>query len=329
MSDVTGGVVGIVALNLGGPESLDEVEPFLRRLFADPEVIRLGWLRFLQPLFARVVARRRAPFSRQAYAQIGGCSPILAESTAQAVAVAEELLLRGVAARPYVAMSCSRPFAAEAVAAMKNDGVGRALALPLFPHYSGSTTGSAFGALTRAGAGLDLALVEHYPDAPGYVAAVADRVRDALLRLPEAHRETAPVLWSAHGLPESYIRHGDPYLDDVRVTVAAATRILGLGARGVLCFQSRVGRRKWLGPTTEETIDRLAKSGHTALAICPVSFTGEHIETLQEIDILYRDRARALGIKHFERAAAVACHPAFIGALADLAVKAAAARGWA
>ena len=169
---------------------------------------------------------------------------------------------------------------------------------------------------------------QRYAELPGYIDAFCERLREAQATLPEPARDEAPVLFSAHGLPESYIERGDPYLDDIRITVATVTRRLGLGPRAQLCFQSRLGRRKWLGPYTEQAIERLAEAGHTALVICPVAFTGEHIETLQEIDILYRERAAALGITHFARARTVGCHPAFIDALAALAVAAASERGW-
>lgn len=325
------GPLGIVLLNLGGPDSPEAVEPFLRNLFADPEVIQLGWLRFAQPTLARLLARRRAPLSRAAYAQIGGRSPIRDESQAQARAVAEAMTRLGVPARPYVAMACWHPFSDEAVAAMRADGVARAVAVPLFPHHSRSTSGSSFAVLDRAaaGSGLDLARVDSYPDAPGYVEAVCARLRDALATLPAEVRGEAPVLFSAHGLPESYIRRGDVYLDHIRITVAAVTRALELGHRARLCFQSRLGRSRWLGPYTEETIDQLAAAGHAAVVVCPIAFTGEHIETLQEIDILYRERAAARGIRHWARARTVGVHPAFVDALAGLAVSAARQRGWA
>ncbi len=137
------------------------------------------------------------------------------------------------------------------------------------------------------------------------------------------------MLFSAHGLPECYIRHGDPYLDDIRSTVAAVTQRLGLDRRSQLAFQSRVGRQPWLAPTTEAALDSLAAAGHRAVVVVPVSFTGEHLETLQEIDILYRERAAARGIASFARARAVGCHPAFIAELAALLISAARDRGWA
>jgi len=323
--------LAIVALNLGGPDSPDAVEPFLRNLFADPDVIQLGpLLRPLQPLIARVIARRRAPVSRAAYQQIGGRSPILAESTDQAKAIAAELVGRGHAALPFVAMACWKPFSADAVAAIRAAGIHHAVAVPLYPHYSITTTGSSFKALARAvdGTSVEVAHVEHYPDAAGYIEALCDRVAEAIATLPAEHRATAPIVFSAHGLPESYIRRGDPYLDEIRTTVGAATRRVGIGGREQLAFQSRLGRQKWLGPSTEEVLRELAAAGHRALVICPVAFTGEHIETLQEIDILYREQAQKQGITHFARARTVGTHPAFIGALADLAEGAARAKGW-
>jgi ferrochelatase len=326
------GPLGLVALNLGGPDSLDDVEPFLRRLFGDPDVIQLGWARPLQPLLARLVARRRGPVSRAAYAQIGGRSPIREETNAQAAAVAAELGRRGLAVRPVVAMAAWHPLANEAVAELRAHGVRRAVALPLYPHKSRATTGSSLGQLEKARAqagGLEIAAIERYPDAEGYLGAVAARIEEALLTLPPERRADAPVLFSAHGLPEVYIRRGDPYLDDVRTTVLAVTRRLGLGARARLCFQSRVGPQRWLRPTTEAVLDELAAAGTPAVVVVPIAFTGEHIETLQEIDILYRERAEKAGIAHFARARTVGCHPAFIAALADLVLAAARARGWA
>lgn len=323
--------LAIVALNLGGPDSPEAVEPFLRNLFADPDVIQLGrLLRPIQPLIAGLIARRRAPFSRAAYRQIGGRSPILGESADQARAITTELERRGRTALPFVAMACWKPFSADAVAAMRAAGVLRAVAVPLYPQYSITTTGSSFKALERAleGTSIQLARVDSYPDVPGYIEALGDRVREAIATLPDEHRASAPVVFSAHGLPESYIRKGDPYLDEIRTTVGAVTRRLGIKGREQLSFQSRLGRQKWLGPSTEEVLHALAAAGNRAVVVCPVAFTGEHLETLQEIDILYREQAHAQGIAHFARARTVGCHPAFIGALADLADSAARAREW-
>jgi ferrochelatase len=332
--------IGLVVMNLGGPSSLDDVEPFLRRLFGDPDVIQLGWLSFLQPLLARTIAKRRGPESRAAYQRIGGRSPIREETTAQANAVAAELVRRGVAVRPVVAMAAWHPFADEALNELAAQGIDRAVALPLYPHESRATTGSSLNQLEAARAarseakgttagGIEIAAIKRYPDAEGYVQAVAERVEEAIVKLPPQHRETAPILFSAHGLPESYIRRGDPYLDDVRTTVEAVTRRLKLSARSRLCFQSRVGPQRWLGPATDVLLAQLAAEGTTAVVVVPVAFTGEHIETLEEIDIRYKEQAQHAGIVHFARARTVGCHPAFIAALADLVESAAHARGWA
>ncbi len=336
--------LGVVLLNLGGPDNLAAVEPFLRNLFADPDVIQLPpVVRLFQPLIARMIAQRRGPQSRAAYAQIGGRSPIADESQAQAEAVTTALGQRGVREHAVVAMGCWHPFSDEAIATLASLGIRRAVAVPLFPHYSRTTTGSSFVALdkaiARAKAGrafgnrasdtLELARVERYPTASGYLDALVDRVRAAAAIVPHGERATVPVLFSAHGLPESYIQRGDPYLDEIRMTVAAIVERLGLAGRARLCFQSRVGPQRWLGPTTEEALGAVAREGHRSVVVVPVAFTGEHIETLQEIDILYKEEAERAGIACFARARTVGTHPAFIGALADLALDAARARGWA
>jgi len=315
---------------MGGPDSPAAAQPFLRNLFADPDIIQLRWARPLQPILARFIAHRRAPLSRAAYAQIGGRSPIREESTAQVQAVVEAMAASGVAAKPYLAMSYWHPFPVETAAAMQAEGITRALLLPLYPHRSRTTTGSAFRTIESAleARGIATSRIEGYATAPGFIEAMCDRISEASTRLPEPERATAPVLFSAHGLPESYIRRGDPYLDDVRSTVAAVTRRLGLETRWHLAFQSRVGRQRWLAPATEETLDSLASAGHRAVVVVPVSFTGEHLETLQEIDILYRERAAARGIASFARARAVGCHPVFISELAALLISAARNRGW-
>jgi protoporphyrin/coproporphyrin ferrochelatase len=323
-------MLAVVALNMGGPDSPEAVEPFLRNLFADPDIIQLGCARPLQPLLARFIARRRASFSRAAYAQIGGRSPIREESQSQVTAVAKAMAEAGIEARPYLAMSYWHPFPAEVAAAMQSDGATRALLLPLYPHRSRTTSGSAFRTIESALAGtkIETARLEGYATAPGYVEALCDRITEAAGQLPEPERPTAPVLFSAHGLPEAYVRRGDPYLDDVRATMAAVSRRLGLEKRARLAFQSRVGRRRWLGPSTEEALAALASTGQSSVLVVPLSFTGEHVETLQEIDIVYRARAAAGGITNFARARTVGCHPAFISELASRLVAAARAKGW-
>jgi ferrochelatase len=327
---IEGAPLGLIALNLGGPGSLDDVRPFLQRLFADPEVLQIRWAP-LRNFIAWRIARGRAPFSREAYGQIGGRSPILQETTAQVEAVSEALARRGIPTVPVVAMAAWHPLADEALATLARRGVQRAIALPLYPQESRTTTDSSLNQIEAARArhpGLEIAAVRRYPDVEGYLRAVVERIGEAIATLPPEHAATAPVLFSAHGLPEDYIRKGDPYLDDIRVTFQAVSRRMRLGSRARLCFQSRVGPKRWLGPATETVLDELAADGTPAVVVVPIAFTGEHIETLQEIDILYRERAAKAGITHFARARTVGTHPAFIAALADLAEGAARARGW-
>jgi ferrochelatase len=324
------GEIGIIALNLGGPDSLDDVRPFLKNLFNDPEVLQIRWSP-LRTFVAWSIARSRAPFSREAYAQIGGRSPILAETTAQARAVTDALTARGIATVSVVAMAAWHPQADEALATLAARGVRRAIALPLYPQESRTTTDSSLNQIEAARArqpGMEIAAIRRYPDAEGYLSAVVARIEEAIATLPPEHTATAPVLFSAHGLPEAYIRKGDPYLDDIRITVEAVARRMNLGARARLCFQSKVGRKRWLGPSTETLLDQLAAEGERAVVVVPIAFTGEHIETLQEIDILFRQRAEKAGIAHFARARTVGTHPSFIAALADLAEAAARERGW-
>jgi len=324
--------LAVVGLNLGGPDSLTAVGPFLYNLFRDPDVIQLGWASPLQNLLARFIARRRTPMSREAYAQIGGRSPILDETRSQVAAVVAALGAAGVLAQPFVAMACWHPFSDEAVAAIRAAGLRRAIALPLYAQYSETTTGSSLKALARAvtgsGGAIDVAEVCSYAAAPGLVTAIGRSITDALATLPDGMRDSAPVLFSAHGLPESYIRRGDPYLDQIRTTVAAVTRHLDLGPRAHLAFQSRVGRQKWLSPYTEAALDELIDAGARAIVVVPVAFTGEHVETLQELDIVYRDRAMARGLTHFARARTVGTDPDFIAALVEECLAAARTKKW-
>jgi protoporphyrin/coproporphyrin ferrochelatase len=288
--------IAIIGLNLGGPDSLDAVEPFLYNLFRDPDVIQLGWASPLQNLLARFISKRRAPLSREAYQQIGGRSPILGETRAQVEAVAAVVTASGVPARPFVAMGCWHPFSDEAVADVRRAGIRRAIALPLYPQYSETTTGSSFKALARAvadaGGDVEVAQVRSYPAAPGFVAALGHTITDALATLPPELRDSAPVLFSAHGLPESYIRRGDPYLDEIRTTVAAVTHHLDLGPRAHLAFQSRVGRQRWLSPYTEAALDDLIDGGARAIVVCPVSLDRDFVGALAGLCL---DAARARG----------------------------------
>ena len=326
--------LGLLALNLGGPGSLDDVEPFLRRLFGDPDVIQLGWARPLQPLLAWSIARWRASFSR---AGLRADRRPLADPRGDhgAGRARSPMCWRraGSPPCPVVAMAAWHPLADDALAdagRARRPARRGAAALPArVAHHDRTRRSARSRRPARHHPGLEIAAVKRYPDAEGYLQAVVERIEEARARCRPSTRATAPVLFSAHGLPEAYIRRGDPYLDDIRITVeAVARRHEPRRARASLLPEPR--RAAALARPDDRGDARRAGAppARRAVIVVPIAFTGEHIETLQEIDILYRERAEKAGIVHFARARTVGTHPAFIAALADLAENAARAEGW-
>jgi len=305
----------ILLLQMGGPDSLDAVEPFLLNLFSDRDIIRLGPA-FFQPVLARWIARRRAPKVEAQYEKIGGRSPIRELTSAQARALEEKL---GQGFHCFPTMRYWRPSTIEALAAVKKAGISRIFALPLYPHYSRATTGSSFNELRRvlalSGVEFTLSWVESFHNHPLYIAALAQTLEDGLGFFPEG--EDVTLLFSAHSLPVSFIESGDPYLSHVEETVQRVMERFPK-CRYHLAFQSKAGPVKWLEPSTEETIVRLAAEGCRNLLMVPVSFVCDHIETLYEIDISYAELARERGIVQFHRSPSLNTSPLFIDCLADL-----------
>jgi ferrochelatase len=308
----------VILLQMGGPDSLEAVEPFLRNLFSDRDIIRLG-PSFLQPVIARWIARRRAPKVEEQYEKIGGRSPIREFTRAQALALEERL---GGDFRCFAAMRYWRPSTIEALAAVKKAGISRIVALPLYPHYSRATTGSSRNELQRvlnlAGGGFTVSWVESFHDHPLYIRAVAGTIAQGLTDFPPG--EDVTLLFSAHSLPVSFIESGDPYLSQVEETVRLVMESFP-GIRHDLAFQSKAGPVKWLEPSTEKAIARHGESRCRNLLIVPVSFVCDHIETLYEIDITYAALARERGIENFRRAPSLNTSPLFIDCLADLVAR--------
>ncbi len=312
--------IGVLLLNLGGPDSLEAVEPYLYNLFMDPLLIRLplgrGWAR---RLFARTVSRRRAPHVRQLYSEIGGRSPIgpLTEKQARML---ERALGRGH--RCYVAFAAWKPFIREAVAQAVADGCERLVGVSLFPQWCSATSESAFGDLDAAVAALAKPLpvtkVTHYPEHPLYLEALANTVREALRRFPEAERAGVHVLFSAHGVPVSIIKKGDPYEREIKATVAGIVARLPQGQAFSLSYQSKVGPVKWLEPSTISHLPALAARGVKKVVVVPVAFVSDHIETLHEQGILLKGVALAAGIEQYEVCRALNDCPLFAQALAQL-----------
>ncbi len=318
--------LGVALLNLGGPWSPGDIRRFLLELFNDREIIRLSPFPFLQPLIARLIVARKLEESTRNYESIGGASPLLRTTVAQARALERELARRGVRARVLPAMRYARPRAADAVRSFLRAGCRRAVAVTLYPQYSVATTGSSLNDLSRALESLDgaasalewLPPVRSYPDHPRYVEALAGTVRGALRRVSAARRDGATILFSAHGLPRHFVEGGDPYVDQVRATMAAVLARLAVPNPSRLSFQSRAGPVEWIGPDTDAVLREMGGAGCRAVVVVPVSFVSDHVETLFEIERLFGTAAREAGIEEFVRVPALNADPLYASALADL-----------
>ncbi len=310
--------LAVVLFNLGGPDSPEAVEPFLRNLFSDPAIIALpGILRW--PL-ARLIARRRAPIARKIYDHMGGRSPIFEETRAQANALEQALSKDGVEAKAFVAMRYWHPFSDGAARAVKAFGPDKIVLLPLYPQYSTTTTASSLKdwakAARKAGLTAPTSRACCYPWEKGFAVAAAAKIREAAkdLRPDLSYR----LLLSAHGLPKRVIQKGDPYQWQVEQSAVAIVKALGMpDLDPVVCYQSRVGPLEWIGPATDTEITRAGKDGKGVIVV-PVAFVSEHSETLVELDIEYRKLAQDAGAPDYRRAATVGTHPDFIEGLAGL-----------
>jgi ferrochelatase len=308
--------VAVVLMNLGGPDSLEAVRPFLVNLFSDPAIIGLpGPLRW--PL-ARLIAWRRAPVARMIYARLGGQSPLLANTNAQAHALEGAL---GSGYRCFVAMRYWHPSSAETAREVADWAPDEIVCLPLYPQFSTTTTASSLASWQYAAKqqGLDCPTrcVRCYPCERGLIEALVQLIRP-VLDTPSTAERGPRLLLTAHGLPMKIVRAGDPYPAQVERTAAAVVEALakpGLDWR--VCYQSRVGPLRWIEPSTDEEIKRAGREG-VPLVVAPISFVSEHSETLVELDLDYRNLAEASGVPAYDRVATVGVEPAFIGALAAL-----------
>ena len=305
---------GVLLLNLGGPDSLDAVEPYLVNLFSDPYLIRIPLRGVPRRWFARWVARRRAPHARQLYSEIGGRSPILPLTEAQARRLEDAL---GPGYRCYVAFSAWTPYIPEAVARAREEGCRRLVGLSLYPQWCSATTESAFADLRKAVNGsLPLVEVDRYATDPTYLDALSNTVLEGLRRFDDPAK--VHVLFSAHGIPMSLVRRGDPYEREIHATVAGVLERLPKGQDWSLSYQSKVGPVKWLEPATIDHLPALAAKGMKQVLVVPVAFVSDHIETLHEQRILLKGVADAAGIERYEVANALNDCRLFARALARL-----------
>jgi len=314
---------GVLLFNLGGPESLADVRPFLFNLFSDPDIIPIK-NSVLRRSLAWIIAGARQGKSRGLYRQIGGGSPLRKITEGQAAALRNELANRGHDAGVYVGMRCWKPSIDDAVEWILQDGIGRLILLPLYPQYSKATTGSCFRYFktldSRFGLSskIKISYVQSWFSESLYIEAMADLIQARLAEFPEEERKNVRLLYSAHSLPARSLEEGDPYLEQTRESVALINARLGNACASTLAFQSKVGPVKWLGPSTEDVLADFARTGVARVVAVPISFVSDHIETLQEMDIRYKKLAADLGIREFRRVAALNQHPKFIQALATI-----------
>ncbi|WP_242340175.1 MULTISPECIES: ferrochelatase [unclassified Anaeromyxobacter] len=302
----------VFLMNLGGPRTLEEVEPYLYELFSDPLLISAPFGP-LRPLVARLISRLRAPSSAEKYALIGGKSPIVEGTERQARAL-EAVLGPGWSC--HLAMRCGHPNTEEGVREAIAAGATRAVALPLYPQYANATTKSSLVELRRLWPKhLPLAEICTWHDHEGYLDASAAALRETLGELPAAARETALVVFSAHGLPMSQVRRGDPYPGYIEHSARETARRAG-AAEFRVTYQSRVGPAKWLGPDTVEFLRGNARG--RAIVTVPIAFVSEHLETLYDLDILARQAAAEGGATAYLRVPALGVRPDFVAALADV-----------
>jgi ferrochelatase len=320
------GRVGVLLLNLGGPDQPEDVRPFLFNLFSDPEIIRLPFSWLQKPL-AWIISTSRASKSQENYKQIGGGSPLRRITEEQAQALQTSLQHKGQDAQVYIGMRYWHPFTEEAIARIRRDGIEKLVILPLYPQFSISTSGSSFRLLERlwqedpALDRIEYTVIPSWYKRPGYLQAMAQLIAQELDQFPNP--DEVHIFFSAHGVPVSYVEEaGDPYQQEIEECTELIMQTLDRPNPHTLAYQSRVGPVEWLKPYTEEAIPELAAQGVENLLVVPISFVSEHIETLQEIDIEYRELAEEAGIQHFQRVPALNTHPVFIDDLADMVISA-------
>jgi ferrochelatase len=313
----------VVLFQLGGPDTLEAIEPFLYNLFCDPDIIDFPFARLGRKPLARLISSTRAHKVRHHYATIGGGSPIRRHTERQAQALAAELEIRGLDARCFVAMRYWHPFTAEAIAALERAHCDEIVLLPLYPQYSSTTTGSSLNEWSRRYRqnGAPVHVVTEFYRHEGYLDALVETIDCTLRRFEVPSRPE--LIFSAHSIPVAVVERGDPYQRQIEETVALVRERGGWPNHHRLCYQSKVGASRWLQPTLRSTLRQVTGEGIHEVCVVPVSFVSDHVETLGEIDHVARDLAVRLGIRRFEMTPGLNDSPAFIRTLADLVLDAA------
>jgi ferrochelatase len=308
--------VGIVLFQLGGPDTLEAIEPFLYNLFCDPDIIDFPFARIGRKALAKLISTTRSRKVQHHYATIGGGSPIRPNTERQARALECELRTQGVDAHCFVAMRYWHPFTAEAIEQLRAADCDEVVLLPLYPQYSSTTTGSSLNEWNRLfHDDVPVHCVETFYQEPTYLDAVAEKVNDALSRFADAQHPE--IVFSAHSVPMSVIEKGDPYQRQIEETVRLLMQHGGWRNPHRLCYQSKVGASRWLQPSLHKTLRTLSSEGVREICVVPIAFVSDHVETLGEIDHEARHEAYELGFTQFEMTAGLNDSPKFIHALAQ------------
>jgi protoporphyrin/coproporphyrin ferrochelatase len=309
--------VGVVLFQLGGPDTLAAIEPFLYNLFCDPDIIDFPFARLGRKPLAKLISTTRARKVQHHYASIGGGSPIRRFTERQARALEAELNAQGLDARCFVAMRYWHPFTSEAIREIGSSQCDDLILLPLYPQYSSTTTGSSLNEWQRLYDGkIPVHNVGPFYRHPMYLEALVEKVDEALSRFEVQARPE--IVFSAHSIPMSIVAKGDPYQRQIEETVRLLMERGGWPNRHRLCYQSKVGASKWLQPSLHRTLRDLAVEKVQEVCIVPVAFVSDHVETLGEIDHEAREEAQRLGITHFEMSSGLNDSPKFISALGQL-----------
>jgi ferrochelatase len=310
--------VGVVLFQLGGPDTLEAIEPFLFNLFCDPDIIDFPFARIGRKALAKLISTTRARKVQHHYSVIGGGSPIRKLTEMQACALQIALAGSGIDATCVVAMRYWHPFTDEAIAQLDEAGYDDIVLLPLYPQYSSTTTGSSMNEWHRRfrGSGVPVYCVKEFHRHELYLDSVIEKIDEAMMRF--AKPKSTCLVFSAHSVPVAVVEQGDPYRRHIEATVQLVMERGNYSNQHRLCYQSKVGASKWLQPSLRSTLQELAMLGIDNVCVVPISFVSDHVETLGEIDHEAREQAAKLGIKQFEMTSGLNDSPTFIAALADL-----------
>lgn len=315
----------VILFQLGGPDSLDAVNDFLYNLFCDPDIFDFPLAFLLRKPLAAILSQSRARVVKHHYITIGGKSPILELTRLQADALETELR-KHIDAKVFIAMRYSAPTIESVVASLAKSDFDEYILLPLYPHYSKTTSGSSFNEWKRQSLKISFqpkqeVLINNFHDNGLYIDSLVEQINNSLKKFGDIPAKDIHIVFSAHGVPESLIASGDPYKQQTERTVELVTQRGKWESPHTLCYQSKVGPLKWLQPTLQDTVKSLAETGTRYLLVVPISFVCDHIETLHEIDIQTRTLAEGLGVKQFEMMPALNAHPKFIEALKEMVLE--------